>query len=111
MAFKGGAAPAKAGMKDQTSTNIARDGAAKRPQKAFATKGGMRSRVGEVDLGTRSYGSTNAPDASSPNPLDPTSKGKSFGTVSTKWGMKDPMGSSINGNGPAVLNEGALTGR
>lgn len=111
MAFHGSAAPAKGGMKDQTSTNIARDGAAKRPQKSFATTYSMRSRIGDVQTGVPSMVGDRAPDASSPNPLDPTSPGKKFGQVATKWGMKDPMGNSINGNGPKVLSEGALTGR
>jgi hypothetical protein len=109
MAFKGGAAPAKAGMKDQTSVNIARDGAAKRPQKSFAIKGGMKSQTGSMDTGP--HGSTGPDGGAVPSPLDPRAPGKKFAPAAVKWGMKDPMGNAINGNGPSVLSEGALTGR
>lgn len=97
-------------MKDQTSSNIARDGAAKKPQTKFPTKDGMRSRIGELyanEPGAKGTG----PDASAPNPLDPTNPGKTFAKAPIKWGMKDPMGSSINDVGPQILDEGRLTGR
>lgn len=105
MAFKGSAAPVKAGMKDQTSSNIARDGAAKRPQTKFATHTGMRSRVGEV-AGVKGNGT--GPDASSPNPLDPTTPGKTFPKAGAKWGMRDANGQSVNhALGDAILAEGS----
>jgi hypothetical protein len=111
MAFKGSAAPVKPGMQDQTSSNIARDGAAKKPQTNFPVKEGMRSRVGEVS-GVSGSGPNGAPDASSPNPLDPTKRGKTFPDAPAKWGMRDANGSSVNHElGRQILNEGALTGR
>lgn len=97
-------------MKDQTSTNMAREGAAKRPQKSFPVKAGMRSRIGELfasEPGAKGTG----PDASAPNPLDPSPSYKKFPKAPVAWGMKDPMGQSINDVGPAVLDEGRLTGR
>jgi hypothetical protein len=109
MAFHGGAAPTKRGMKDQTSTNIARDGAAKRPQSSFPTTHGMRKRSADIATGPAG---TSGPDGGAvPSPLDARAPGKRYPAAAVKWGMKDPMGHSLNGNGPAVLNEGALTGR
>jgi hypothetical protein len=111
MAFKGSAAPVKAGMKDLTNSNIARDGAAKKPQTKFATKDGMRSRIGEVS-GVGGNGPDAASDASSPNVLDPSKRGKTFSPAPAKWGMKDANGQSVNHElGKQILNEGALTGR
>jgi len=109
MAFKGGAAPVKAGMKDRTSTNIARDGAAKRPQTSFGTTHGMRKRSADINTGPAG---TSGPDGGAvPSPLDPRAPGKHFAQAPIKWGMRDAMGQSVNGNGPAVINEGRLTGR
>jgi hypothetical protein len=59
--------PIKAGMKDQTSTNIARDGAAKRPQTSFAPASGMKDMTALSGIGPRNPGV--GPDASSPNVL------------------------------------------
>lgn len=111
MAFKGSAAPVKAGMKDNTSSNIARDGAAKKPQTSFPVKQGMRSRSGEV-AGVKGAGPDAASDASSPNVLDPSKRGKTFKDAPAKWDMKDANGQSVNHElGKQILNEGALTGR
>lgn len=57
--------PTKGGMKDQTSSNVARDGAAKRPQTSFATKGGMKDMTSMSGIGPRNPGV--GPDASSPD--------------------------------------------
>lgn len=108
MAFKGGAAPVKPGMQDRIASNIARDGAAKRPQTKFETKWTHRSRIGEVD-GVGGKGPDGAPDASNPSPLDPTAPGKKFAPAPTKWGMKGEVDHEL---GSKVLIEGSsLTGR
>jgi hypothetical protein len=107
MAFKGGAAPVKPGMKDQTSSNIARDGAAKRPQTSFATKEGMRSRIGSVP-GVKGYGT--GPDADPANPIAPMKEGKTFKDAPAAWGMRDANGQSVNHDlGRRVLGEGVLS--
>jgi hypothetical protein len=101
------------GMKDQTDTNIARDGAAKKTQTKFATKEGMRSRIGEV-TGVSGHGPDGAPDAGAPNPLDPspTDKVLGKGPIKSSWDMKDANGQSVNGNlGKKVLTEAANLGR
>ena len=112
------------GMSDQTSGNLAREGAAKRPQTSFPVKGGMKDQtdasklrgIAEVvtDRGTREIGTgfNYGPDASSPNPLDPSPKVKKFGDVKVKWDMKDGMGDGLNTEiGGQVLSEAALLGR
>lgn len=96
------------GMKDQTDSNIARSGAAKRPQTSFPTTHGMRSRIGEV-AGVKGDGS--GPDASSPNPLDPTTKGKSTPTPSQAWGMEKSPTTHSPQLGSKVLSEAANLGR
>lgn len=103
---KGASVPVKAGMKDQQSSNIARDGAAKRPQTSFATHSAMQDRVGSVKgIGGKGTG----PDASSPNPMDPTVKGKTFPPAGEKWGMKDANGKGVDhALGGRILNEGAM---
>lgn len=57
----------KGGMKDQTSSNIARDGAAKRPQTSFPAHSGMKDMTSLSSIGPRNPGV--GPDASSPNVL------------------------------------------
>jgi hypothetical protein len=112
------------GMSDQTSGNIARDGAAKHPQTSFPVKGGMKDQtdasklrgIAEVvtDKGTREigFGFNYGPDASSPNPLDPSPKVKKFGAVKASWDMKDANGDGVsNETGGQVLSEAALLGR
>jgi len=97
------------GMSDQTDSNIARDGAAKRTQTKFPVKEGMK------DMTTYSAGPANpgvGPDASSANPLDPEPKSKKSGEVKASWGMRDANGQSVNGElGKAVLAEAANLGR
>lgn len=102
---KTAAAPVKPGMQDQTSSNIARDGAAKRTQTQFATKPGMRSRVGEV-TGVSGSGPDGAPDASSPNPIAKEAISKGFKPAPSAWGMTDANKSSVNHDlGAKVLSE------
>lgn len=101
----------KPGMKDQTSSNIARDGAAKRPQTSFPTHTGMKSQVEFRGAAPSNPGT--GMDAGSPNVADPSNRGKSVQTdFPAKWGMRDANGKSVNGNlGKQVLSEAALTGR
>lgn len=113
MAFKGGAAPVKQGMQDRIDSNIARDGAAKSPQKSFPTKWGNRSRIDDMK-GISPANPGVGPDASGANPLDPTSPGKKVqSSFETKWGNRDANGKSINGvhSGQAVLDEASRLGK
>ena len=93
------------GMSDQTNSNIARDGAAKHPQTSFPIKEGMKDQT-TITSGPSSPGI--GPDASSPNPLDPSPKLKKFGEVATKWGMKGEHSPEL---GRRVLAEAANLGR
>lgn len=113
MSFHGGASPVKAGQKDQTSSNVARDGAAKRPQSSFPTKWGMRDVTAELSSVSPANPGV-GPDASSANPLDPTVPGKKVqSSFETKWGHRDANGKSINGvhSGQAVLDEASHLGK
>lgn len=94
----------KAGMKDQTSSNIARDGAAKRPQTKFPIKSGMRSRIGS-EFSAEPGAKGDGPDASSPNVLAPSARGKTVKPAPIAWGMKDQTDSTI---GRRVLDEGSV---
>jgi hypothetical protein len=113
MSYHGGLSPVKPGMKDQTSTNIARDGAAKSPQKGFPTKWGMRdvtAEMGSISPANPGVG----PDAAPANPLSPSVQGKKVQTsFATKWGCRDANGKSINGvhSGQAVLDEASNLGK
>lgn len=99
------------GMVDQTSSNIARDGAAKRPQTNFPIKSGMKDQTAILS-GVSPANPGMGPDASSGNPMDPSPRAKKFGEVKTKWGMRDPNGQSINGNlGHQVLAEASALGK
>jgi hypothetical protein len=99
------------GMSDQTNTNIARDGAAKRPQTKFPVKEGMKDMTAAmtgISPGNPGVG----PDADPANPLSPEPKSKHQSEVKASWGMKDANGQSVNGNlGKAVLAEAANLGR
>lgn len=100
---------------ESTSPVDPRAGRAKRTQTSFATKPGMRSRIGEV-TGVVGHGPDGAPDASSPNPMDPSPTDKILRrqpqVLKSSWGMKDANGQSINGNlGHEVLTEAANLGR
>lgn len=94
------------GMSDQTSTNIARDGAAKRPQKSFATTHGHKNTNAFAGAGPANPGM--GPDGAPANVMSPEPKSKKSGTVATSWGMKgkhDPV------LGSKVLAEAANLGR
>jgi hypothetical protein len=103
------------GMSDQTSSNVARDGAAKRPQTKFADTHGMTdqteaSKLSGISPDSPGFGS--APDASSPNPLDPSPKLKKFDNVKVAWDQKDGNGNGLDNEvGGKVLSEAALLGR
>jgi hypothetical protein len=95
------------GMKDQTSSNIARDGAAKKTQTKFPVKEGMKDQT-TILSGVSPANPGVGPDASTSNPLSPEPKTKHLDKVATSWGMKgkhDPV------LGSAVLNEAANLGR
>lgn len=94
------------GMTDQTSSNIARDGAAKHPQKSFPVKAGMKDQtkaLSGVSPGNPGVG----PDAAPANPLSKSAGLKKFGDVKPSWGMKD----QTPGSGSAVLREATSLGR
>lgn len=101
------------GHKDQTSSNIARDGAAKHPQTEFAVKRGMTDMTKELSsVGPKNPGV--GPDASAANPLDPSPGMKELQTSGFKpsWGMKDGHGRGVDhGIGKRVLSEAANLGK
>jgi hypothetical protein len=114
MAYQGKSNSAtKPGMKDQTDSNIARSGAAKRVQTKFPVKDGMK------DMTTMSAGPKNpgsGPDASSPNPLDPEPQAKTLRrqpqVLKSSWGMKGAGGKAIDTDiGPKVLAEASRLGK
>jgi hypothetical protein len=107
MAFQSkGSVAVKETMKDLTDSDVARNGAAKRPQKSFPVKDGMKNSQ-SFDAGAPG---TTGPDAGSPNPLDPTKVGKKVQTTfPAKWGMKDGHGNPLDSDqGKAVLAEASL---
>lgn len=99
------------GMSDQTSTNVARDGAPKKIQTKFPVKEGMCNRVAQLSgIGPANPGV--GPDADPANPLSPQAKSKKSHEVKAAWGQKDANGQSVNGNlGTAILAEAANLGR
>jgi hypothetical protein len=99
------------GMSDQTSTNIARDGAPKKTQTNFPVKEGMKNQVTALS-GVSPANPGVGPDADPANPLSPSAKLKKFPDAPTAWGMKDAHGQSANGDiGHKVLAEAANLGR
>lgn len=97
----------KPGMKDQTSSDLPRAGAAKRPQTSFPVHPGMKS---QVDF--RGAAPANPGEGPLANPDSPTDGG-SRKIVATEfkpsWGMRDANGNSVNGEqGKKVLSEGSL---
>lgn len=114
MAVKGsGVSGDVRGQKDQTSSNIARDGAAKHPQTEFAVKRGMTDMVKELSgVGPKNPGV--GPDASSANPLDPSPGMKELQTGGFKpsWGMRDGHGRGVDCEmAKKVLSEAANLGK
>ena len=96
MAVKGSGTVARANnpdpaMVDQTKYD-ARSGAAKHAQTSFPTKWGMTDQTKMSGLGPGIGGPNGAPDASSPNPLDPEPRVKNLRRqpvkMEAKWGMK-----------------------
>ena len=96
-----------------------RAGAAKRTQTSFPVKPGMKDQT-EVSklrgISPTSPGFSHAPDASSPNPLDPEPGMKELhrqpGELKSTWGMLDANKQSVNGNlGKAILDEAGRLGR
>lgn len=99
------------GMVDQTSSNIARDGAPKRTQTSFPIKQGMKDQTAALS-GVSPANPGVGPDADPSNPLSPSAKLKQFPDAPVKWGMRDANGQSVNGNlGKQVLAEAANLGR
>ena len=101
------------GMSDQTDSNIARDGAAKRTQTSVPVHPGMKdqtdaSKLQGIAPGSPGFGS----DASGPSVLDPAKGIKKFGNVKASWDMKDGMGDGLDTEiGGQVLSEATLLGR
>lgn len=94
------------GMTDQTSSNIARDGAAKRPQKSFAVAHGHKNTNAFAGAGPANPGI--GPDGAPANVMSPEPKQKHSGPVETKWGMNGKHDAAL---GAAVLKEAANLGR
>jgi hypothetical protein len=98
------------GMSDQTSTNIARDGAAKRTQSKSPVKEGMKNQT-EVLSGVSPANPGVGPDADPANPLSPEAKQKHSGPIDVKWGMEKSPTKHDPALGSAVLKEAANLGR
>ena len=98
------------GMTDQTSTNIARDGAAKKPQTKFPVKEGMKNQT-QVLSGVSPANPGVGPDAAPANPLSPEAKQKHSGPIAVKWGMEKSPTTHSPELGAAVLKEAANLGR
>ncbi len=125
MAVKGSGVVAKTidpAMQDRISNSRPvdpRSGAAKRTQTKFPVKEGMKDQTDASKLrgaSPTSPGFDHAPDASSPNPLDPSPTDKVLrrqpGELKSSWGMLDANKQSVNGElGKAVLAEAARLGR
>jgi hypothetical protein len=95
------------GMTDQTSSNIARDGAAKRPQTSFPPRVTMRDRTAEM-AGVSPTNPGVGPDAAPANPLSPCPGMKHLPKPATKWGMKGAVDHDL---GSRVLSEAANLGK
>lgn len=95
------------GMSDQTSSNIARDGAAKRPQTSFAPRVTMRDRTAEM-AGVSPANPGVGPDAAPANPLSPEPRGKKCVPAPTHPGMKGQVDHAL---GARVLSEAANLGK
>lgn len=98
------------GMSDQTSSNVARDGAAKRPQTNFPVKPGMKDQTQALS-GVSPANPGVGPDADPANPLSPQPKQKNSAPVAVKWGMEKSPTTHSPELGSAVLAEAARLGR
>lgn len=111
MAFHGSASPVKKGMTDQTSSNIARDGSAKRTQTKYPVKDGMKN---SQSFAAGAPGSEVGPDAdpaqTATNPANAKGKNKRTQTeFANSWGMRDANGNKVNSaQGKQVLAEGEM---
>lgn len=96
-------------MQDQTRYN-ARDGAAKHVQTSFATHPGMSDQSRAMGVSPANPGS--GPDASGPNPLDPSTRGRAeTGPLKASWDMKDGHGKGVdNSIGGKVIGEAIVSG-
>lgn len=105
-----GKGPDSGAFKDQTSYN-ARNGAAKRTQNSFPVHPGMADQTRAL-AGVSPGNPGSGPDASGPNPLDPTVKGKRVdSSLAASWGMKDANGKGVDNNiGGKVIGEAILSG-
>lgn len=111
MAVKGSGTAGKAyGAKDQTSSVIGRDGAAKRTQNSFPVHSGFADQT-NYKAGPAHPGS--GPDASAANPLERAGRGKVVKPVtSTSWGQKDADGRGLDSSlADKVLAEAANFGK
>lgn len=97
-------------MQDQTRYN-ARNGAAKRTQKDFPVHPGMADSTRAMS-GVSPSDPGNGPDAVSPNPLDPTVRGKpKAAPLVASWNQKDGHGKGLdNSIGGKVIGEAILSG-
>jgi hypothetical protein len=101
----------KPGMTEQTSGNIARDGAAKKPQTSFPVKDGMKDMTTLSGIAPANPGT--GPDGGSPNPLDAEPRMKSLhgqgASLQTAWGQTDGDGDGLDlGLGAQVMDEAQL---
>lgn len=87
-------------------SNIARDGAAKRPQTNFPIKLGMKDQTKALS-GVSPANPGVGPDAAPANPLSKCAGLKKFGDAKPSWGMKD----QTPGSGKAVLREATNLGK
>lgn len=103
------AAPAHKGMSDQTSTNVARDGAAKKVQSSVPVKWGMTDQTDASKL-SASPAHPGFGDDADPGSIvtKPGNSGKSTPTPKTAWGMKGENDASL---GSKVLSEAASLGK
>lgn len=97
------------GMSDQTNTNIARDGAAKKPQTKFPVHPGMSNSQNFPGFAPTNAGS--GPDAAPGNVMSPEPKQKNSGPIAVKWGMEKSPTTHQPELGAAVLKEAANLGR
>jgi hypothetical protein len=94
------------GMTDQTSSNIARDGAAKKTPPKAAVHPGMSNSQNFPGFAPTNAGT--GPDADPANVMSPQPKSKKSDPIPVKWGMKGEHDPAL---GSAVLSEAANLGR
>lgn len=97
------------GMTDQTSSNIARDGAAKKTATNFPVHPGMKNSQNFPGFAPTNPGS--GPDADPANVMSPEPKQKHSAPIGVKWGMDTSPTKHSPETGTAVLKEAANLGR